>query len=156
MRSFILSVLFTITFFVSFSQELKKYSFEQVDSLMIIEERPVAIFLHTEWCKYCLKMENITFKNDSLTRLLNSKFYFISFDAESRDDVKYSGNVFKFLPKGNEGIHEMAFELGTINGEIKFPTFCILKENNIVFQNGGFMNSNELILVLEKISKEKG
>jgi len=81
--------------------QINSYSFEQLDSLEKVNSKPILIFIHTDWCKYCQKMQNTTFKNDSIITLLNSKFYFVNFDAEEKRTVKFDGHTFKFKPTGS-------------------------------------------------------
>ena len=73
----------------SFSQ-IKIIQFEQIDSLQRIEKRNVAVFIHTDWCKYCQTMQNTTFKNDSIIKVLNNKFYFIDLNAEEKRNVIFN------------------------------------------------------------------
>ena len=54
------------------------YSFQEVDSLQQLSPRPVMVFVHTDWCKYCLMMEETTFKNEELIRELNLNFYCVN------------------------------------------------------------------------------
>lgn len=96
-------------------------------------------------------MENTTFKSDSIINLLNSKYYFISFNAESKKTILYKGNEFKFIPKGNGGTHEIALELGSINGKLSYPSICVINNNNIVYQYGGLMKTEELLTLLNKL-----
>ena len=103
--------------------QLKTYSFEEVEKLSKENPKPIVVFIHTSWCKYCKIMENSTFKNQEVVTLLNSAFYFISFDAETKNTITFNNYTFKFKPKGqNTGIHELATALATINNEVVYPT----------------------------------
>lgn len=139
---------------LAFSQ-IKTYKFDQLDSLNKINKKNVIIFIHTKWCKYCDQMMNITFKNNNIIKILNNNFYFIDFNAESMDQIKYNGHSFDFNPSGfNTGVHQLAKNLGSINGKINYPTLTILnKKNEIIFKNSGSMNSEELFGVLNEIVK---
>lgn len=109
------------------SMPLQSFSFSQVDSLRSIEERPLAIFLHAEWCKYCKNMEYTTLRNEKVRQLLNDKFYFVPFDGEYREEILFKGHKFNFQPNGRRsGTHELARALGTIDGEMIYPTLVIL------------------------------
>ncbi len=132
---------------LSFSQ-IKQYRFEQLDSLQKKEKRPVAVFLHTSWCKYCGTMKNTTFKNDEVIHLLNQKFYFISLDIEEKQDIRFRGYTFKYKPTGsNTGVNELAEQLGTINGELSYPAICFLNaEYEIIYQHSSFLPAKSLSL----------
>lgn len=135
--------------------QLEKESFEQLDSLQKIETRPVVVFIHTDWCKFCKMMEQTTFQNDSVVNLLNEKFYFISLDAESKQDITFQGHTFKFKPSGhNTGTHELALELGSIKGKPSYPTLCFLnKKHEIIYQVPNFKDSDEMKRLLKLILK---
>lgn len=136
----------------SIPQGLQHHSFTDLDSLMVRDQRPVAVFLHAEWCKFCKNMEQTTFSNENVIELLNDQYYFISFDGEQKEDVIFRNHVFRYQPKGrNTGTHELAVALGTVEGELTYPTLAILNPDyEIVFQHNTFLTAKELIRVLEK------
>jgi thioredoxin-related protein len=136
--------------------QLHTVSFAELDSLQKVEQRNVVVFIHTDWCKYCLQMKSTTFRNDSVVNVLNKLFYVIDLNAESKKVITYGGYEFKFKPTGsNTGIHELAEQLGMINGKLDFPTVSVLNaKNEIVFQNGGFLQTDELLAVLMALQKE--
>ena len=133
--------------------QLKTHTFEEAEKLSKENPKPFVVFIHTSWCSYCKMMENSTFKNPEIITLLNNNFYFISFDAESKDDIHFNNHTFKFKPKGqNTGIHELATALATINSQVVYPTVTILQPDfSIVFQKHSFLNSKELLSILQKI-----
>jgi thioredoxin-related protein len=127
----------------SFSQ-ITSYKFEQLDSLQKAEKRNVAVFIHTNWCKYCHTMQNTTLKNDSIIEQLNKKFYFINLNAEQKKDIVFNGHTFKYKPTGiNTGIHELAEQLATIS--------FLNTNNEIIFQYNQFINSTNLDIILKRL-----
>ncbi|MNR95352.1 Thiol:disulfide interchange protein DsbD [compost metagenome] len=133
--------------------QLKTYSFQEAEELTKSKPKPVVIFIHTSWCNYCKMMENSTFKNPEVINLLNNDFYFISLDAESKEEIHFNNHTFKFKPKGqNTGIHELATALATIDSEVIYPTITILESDlSILFQKHSFLNAKALLTILEKI-----
>ncbi len=133
--------------------QLDEYTFEQLDSLQMVAPRPVVVFIHTDWCKYCAAMKHTTLRNDQVIRLLNEQCYFISLDAESKEDIRWRGHTFSFQPSGNrQGIHALAEQLGMVNGAVSYPTLCFLNADyEIVFQHNQFINAADLAEVLEKL-----
>lgn len=136
----------------SIPQGLQNHSFADLDSLMARDQRPVAVFLHAEWCKFCKNMEQTTFSDEKVIEQLNNKYYFISFDGEQKEDVTFQNHVFRYQPKGrNTGTHELAVALGTVEGELTYPTLAILNPDyEIVFQYNAFLTAKELSRVLEE------
>ena len=147
-------ILFMLASSLAFSQ-LKMYSFEEVDALQIKNPKPVFIFIHADWCKICHLMKNTTLKNPQVIAKLNTDFYTVLFDSENKEPIFFNQHTYVFKPTGtNTGLHELALELGTIDGELALPTTCILDENyDIVFQYQKSLTKKELLLVLTKITE---
>jgi thioredoxin-related protein len=134
---------------LSFSQ-LKKYQFEQIDNLQASEKRSVAIYLHTDWCKYCHAMKNTTLKDKNVIKLLNEKFYFIDFNAEEKRTIIFNNKSYSYKPSGNNtGLHELATQL---DKEITFPSLIFLNDTKeIVFKHNQYISSKDLISILLKL-----
>lgn len=138
---------------IGFTQQLNHYSFEQIDSLQRIEARPIVIFLHTDWCKYCQNMKNTTLQNERIIKNLNEQFYFVDLNGEEKHAITFKGHTFRFKPTGsNTGVHELAEALGTLDGTLSYPALCILNKNNeIIFQYNTFLNSKAFQQILDAI-----
>jgi thioredoxin-related protein len=137
-----------LTPFLSFGQ-VKKYSFEEVDSLQQFNRKKIIVFLNTDWCAYCQMMKVTTFKNDKVVNALNKDFYFIDFNAESKSDVIFGGTVFKY--KSTLGVHQLAEQLGTIDGKLAYPTVCFLNEKlDIVYQHNEALTAKEFLKLLSE------
>ncbi|WP_310560197.1 DUF255 domain-containing protein [Flavobacterium sp.] len=148
-------LIFFWTITSSFAQ-LKIHTFEEADKLSKENPKPLVVFIHTSWCHYCKMMENSTFKNPEIIAVLNSKFYFISLDAENKNDIHFNNHKFQFIPNGNNtGIHDLATALATINSQVVYPTVTILQTDySIVFQKQSFLNGKELLVILKKSSEK--
>lgn len=135
--------------------QIKFSTFSSVEREMKVTPKPLILFIHTDWCVYCKNMENTTFKNEDVIQNLNQNFYFVSFNAESRESVSFLDHTFHFQPNGNKtGIHQLAKELATINGQISYPTLTILNSKyEIIFQKKSFISSKELLKILHKTPK---
>ncbi|MEW5676643.1 thioredoxin family protein [Flavobacterium enshiense] len=147
-------LLIAFLFFCTFSgfAQLKTYTFAQAEKLEQSDPKPIFVFIHTSWCKYCKMMENSTFKNPEVVQLLNDNFYFVALDAEQKTPITFKSKTFKFKPKGqNTGVHELAEELATVDGSITYPTFSILDKNNsIVLQISEFTDAKTMITLLKE------
>lgn len=143
----ILVILFLLFANQIFAQ-LNRHTFEEAEKLSIENPKPFVIFIHTNWCKICKMMENTTFKNKEVIQNLNDNFYFISFNAEDKNEIKFNKNTFKFKPKGtNSGIHELAELLSNQT----YPAITILNSDySILTQIESFVNARTLFQILEK------
>ena len=147
-------LLILLVFFCTFSgfAQLKTYTFSEAEKLEQQNPKPIFVFIHTSWCKYCKMMENSTFKNPEVVQLLNENFYFVSLDAEQKNPILFKNNTFRFQPKGqNTGVHELAEELGTVDGAMTYPTFSILDKNNtILLQISEYTDAKTMIGLLKE------
>jgi thioredoxin-related protein len=135
----------------SFAQ-LTTHSFEEVEQFSKENPKPIVVFIHTSWCKYCKMMENSTFKNPKVIKELNENFYFISLDAESKKEITFHNHTFRFKPTGNNtGIHELATALATIDSQVIYPTLSILNADyTITLQKHSYLNAKSVLSILEK------
>ena len=147
-------LLILLVFFCTFSgfAQLRTYTFSEAEKLEQQNPKPIFVFIHTSWCKYCKMMENSTFKDPEVVQLLNDNFYFVSLDAEQKSPILFKNNTFRFQPKGqNTGVHELAEELGTVDGAMTYPTFSILdKNNNILLQISEYTDAKTMIGLLKE------
>ena len=134
--------------------QIKTYQFEQIDSLQKIEKRNILIFIHTDWCKYCKMMQNTTFKNDHIIKMLNEKYYFITLNAEEKRTIFFNNHTFNYKPTGtNTGSNELTVQLGTIENKLSFPTLCVLNANNeIIFQYPQYITTTDLKTILTRLN----
>ena len=128
-------------------------TFEALDSLQKQAPRPVVVFLHADWCKFCQGMKNTTFMDNKVNETLSEKFYFVSFDGESKEDVTFLNYTFRYKPTGvNTGVHELAEQLGGKNGVVSYPTVTFLNAKyEILYQHDGFLSARKLLRVLNKM-----
>lgn len=153
MRKIIYIILFFLWAIPSGFAQLKTYSFEEVVQLSKENPKPIVVFTHTNWCKYCKIMEHVTFKDSRIIATLNENFYFVSFDAETKKDIIFNNHTFQFQPNGtNTGIHELAIALATIENQVVYPTLTILEsDNSILFQQASFISAKALGRILDKL-----
>jgi thioredoxin-related protein len=133
--------------------QMEGVTFEQADSLQQLDARPIVVFIGTDWCRYCKKMTHTTFQAAAVVDLLSQHYYFVAFNAEDKNSIRFGGHDFHFKPTGtNTGIHELAEALATIDGQVSYPTVCMLnKQYEIIFQYAGFIGEQEFTRVLEEL-----
>jgi len=148
--SFIL-LLICIVFSNTGEAQLVNFKFEQIDSLQRIKYKPVLVFIHTNWCKYCKAMESVTFKNEEIIAQINKDYYCVLLNAETKNDIYFNNKLYHYQPTGvNTGINELAEYLASINKEISYPTTCVLNfKNEIIFQQNGFLSIKAMKYLLE-------
>jgi len=135
--------------------QLQNRTFEEIGALQQIQNRKTIVFIHTDWCQFCQRMKQTTFKKPEIIEKLNSNFYFIAFNAEEKRDIRFNNQIFKYQPTGNNvGVHEMALQLGTMNNQIVYPVLCVLNEKNeIILQYNNYLSPSDFKVLLEKLKE---
>lgn len=66
-------------------------SFDQLNELQKTNPKKVYIDFTADWCGYCELMDKNIFANKDLANYLNTNFYAVKIDAESKKRIKYKG-----------------------------------------------------------------
>ena len=152
---FLFLIVLCSSFPAAIFAQIHTYEFEQIDSLQRVAPRPVFVFIHTKWCKFCAAMEQTSFKDKLNIETLNDKYYCVFFDAETKRDILFSNHLFKFKATGNNtGSHQLAEQLAFNDGQIAYPTICVLNpKKEIIFQHSSYLLTRELRQILVRLSK---
>ena len=97
-------------------------TFEDLPILSRNEAKPVMVFIHTDWCKYCLMQEQNTFTDSVIVSDLNENYYCIKLDAESEKTISFLNR--KYSKKDN--FHALSWILGAKNNQLLYPTTVTL------------------------------
>jgi thioredoxin-related protein len=126
----------------------------KIDSLQKTAPKPVIVFIHTNWCKYCQLMSRSTFSKPEVLQVISEKYYMVSINAEEKQDICFAGKKFGYVPNGNNtGINQLAIELGTINGELSYPSLCFLNSKyEIIYQRNGYVASADLLKIINTLA----
>ncbi len=104
-------------------------SVTELESKMKKEPRPVMVDLYTDWCGWCKKMDKATFQHPKIAEYMNENYYAVKFDAETKDNLKFKGADYKFVPAGRKGYNELAHKWGNRGGRMGYPTIAFLDTN---------------------------
>lgn len=131
--------------------------FTELNGLQKKQSKLVLVLIGTDWCKYCKAMEQSLKSDKQIGGILKASFYPVFLNAEETSEIVFAGRRFKFKPTGtNTGVNELAEQLGTLNGQLTFPTLCFLNaENEIIYQHQGYLNSSSLMLLLNKLIQSR-
>lgn len=143
------SLLVTLPLLI-FSQTsgVKWYTIQEAEKLSKDAFRPLFIDTYTDWCGWCKKMDQETFTNPVIAEILNTKFYPVKFNAESKEEVTFMGQ--KFINDGKYGnTHQLAVAL--LQNQLYYPTvvFFIKKDDKYgVTPLSGFRQPKEMEMIL--------
>jgi hypothetical protein len=73
-------------------------------------------------------------------------------NGEEKRDITFFGRTFNYKPSGaNTGIHELAKELASLDGNVSYPTTIILNSNlEINLQISDYISGKNMLLILKK------
>ncbi|MBL56816.1 MAG: hypothetical protein CMP61_06495 [Flavobacteriales bacterium] len=114
-------LLFLFSFSVQ-AQDVNWVTFEELPKLTYKEAKPILIFIHTDWCKFCLMQEENTFSDSVVVKELNEHYYCIKLDAESDKTISFLNR--EYSKTGNS--HTLSWVLGAQNNELSYPTTVTL------------------------------
>lgn len=95
--------------------------------------RKIMLFMYTDWCVWCKKMEETTFVNEEIADYINRNYYPVKFDAEAEQAISFNSKTYNFQDEKPRGVHELAFEL--MGGRVTYPTIAFLDETWKIIQS---------------------
>jgi thiol-disulfide isomerase/thioredoxin len=114
------TVLFLLTIPLTHGQSLKVkwLTFEQLEEALAQEPRRVLVDFYADWCAYCRKMDEAAFRDPEVIATLNSEFYAVRMNAETRDTIHFSGvqYVNREAGKKRNPVHEIPLLLASREG----------------------------------------
>lgn len=126
--TFLLVFLFLVMSQAQTDPEIRWMSLDEAYQKSKIEKKKIFVDLYTDWCKWCEKMEKVTFQDKKVIRYLNENFYAVKLNGEEKESITFKGKKYKFTRQyGKRGHHQLA-ELLT-GGEIGYPTIIFLDED---------------------------
>jgi thioredoxin-related protein len=102
-------------------------SLEEAQEKSKTDKRKILMFLYTDWCKWCKKMEAITFEDEEIADYINRNFYPVKFNAQSKEKINFQDKVYTFKSIKPNGVHGLAMEV--MHGRISFPTISFFDES---------------------------
>ena len=114
--------------------------------------RKILVDVYTRWCSNCKKMDATTFNDSAVAAYLNAHYYPVRIDAETRDSISFSGQVFVYNPvlKVNELVESL------IGSNKSYPNFAFLDEKFSLITNVvGYQAPDEFVPILVYFSEDK-
>jgi thioredoxin-related protein len=103
-------------------------TFEEMLAAQQKEPRKVLVDLYTDWCGWCKKMDASTFGDQAIINYINKHYYAVKLNGEKDVTVTIKGRQYKLAKINNRDTHELAWEWGSANNRLGYPTIVILDE----------------------------
>ena len=136
---------FILLFLISLltqAQEVNWVTFKELPLLINQEAKPIMVFIHTDWCKYCLMQEQNTFSDSAVVSNLNENYYCVKLNAETEETISFLNRDYNF----NENQNELSWVLGAENNQLSFPTTVVLSSQFQITNRWVGYLSKEVIL----------
>ena len=129
-------------------ENIKWIAFTDLSSSMRSTPKNVLIFIHTDWCKYCLMQSQITFKDSSIIAVLNKDYYCLKLNPEDTSSIKFLGKTYQ---SNTNEYHQLAQFLAAKDGKITLPSTVLLNQQFQLINNfNSYLSINELSSILKK------
>lgn len=140
-------ILLTIMAFSSQGQKVKWYSFEEAVELNKTERKKIFIDVYTNWCGWCKKMDQNTFTNSRIAKILNEHYYPVKLNAETTDTIYFDGHEFVNSNSGSRSPHQLAIAL--LQGKMSYPSIAYMDEQNrLLTAVPGYQTPETLVPIL--------
>jgi thioredoxin-related protein len=112
------------------------------------EKKFFFIDIYTDWCGWCKKMDQSTFKDSAVVEYMNQHFYAVKMNAESKAPIAYKEVLYESKMYNGKAYNELAVNL--LSGKMSFPSFVVLSKKEVKLGTiVGYQKPTELLLALK-------
>lgn len=136
----------------STATEIEWLDFETAIDRNAKNKKFIFIDIYTNWCTWCKKMDQSTFKNPDVIKYMDHYFYCVKINAESSEAIAYKEVLYELKNYGTKKYNELAVNL--MSGKISFPSFIVLNKREV--KRGvinGFQTPSQLLSTLNTYTK---
>jgi len=116
-------------------------SFDELPDSLLVNPKPVLVFIYAEWCPYCKLQDRKTFSKSKVIKDLGN-YYCLRLNAEEKKDIQFLNRTYQFRRTSyRSGTHELARYLGIFDGGLVLPTSVLLNEKlQVVKKEQGYLD----------------
>ncbi len=119
-----------------------QHAVSSLDSGFKAHPKYIVLYFHTDWCSYCAMQSEQIAKDASISKMLNKRFYFVNFNAESKDPVIFNNRTYAGVKNSTHNLVQSFFPK---NRKIAYPVWVILDKNyNLIFSHEGLIKPAKL------------
>ena len=137
------------------AQKINWMTFQEAVKLNETAPKKIFIDVFTEWCGWCKKMDQTTFKDPEVVAYMNENYYAVKLDAEMNDTIVFNGYTFVNQGgiNGRKGTHQLAVAL--LQGKMSYPSYVMMSEKNqVITAVPGYMEPKDLLPILKYIADD--
>ena len=133
-------------------ENVKWYNIEEAQKLNIKNPKYFIIDVYTDWCGWCIKMDQLTFNNPGIASYLNEKYYPVKFNAETTDSIVFAGHIYK-NQGGRRHPHDLAIAL--LQGKMSYPSVAYMNQKlELLSTVPGFYTAEQIEPILMFFGEE--
>ena len=121
--------------------EIKWLTMAQLHEAYSKQPKPIIFDIYTDWCGWCKVMDRDTYSKETVINYINTKYYAVKYNAESKDSIILGNKKFAYNPAYRA--NNLAVFL--TGGQMSYPTTAFLPElNGQPAPLAGFMTPTQL------------
>jgi thioredoxin-related protein len=133
---------------------VKWLTFKEAFELNKTHPKPFIIDVYTDWCGWCKHMMKTTYSSPDIANYINTWFYPVKFNAETKDTIEYQGTKYVNEGTGPKSTHQLALKL--LGNQLMYPTTIFASyAANFILNSQGFLDTKKiepiLVYTLENI-----
>lgn len=136
----LLFLVFLVSGNIEANNTLKWYGFNEGLAKAQKENKILLVDFYTDWCGWCKKMDENTYKNKKVVDYLNKNFVVVKLNPEKEGSVKFQGSTYK----NNE--------FSSAAGVTGFPaTAFFTAKSEFIKTFPGYMDAENFLDLLKKL-----
>lgn len=132
-------------------EEINKIVEKNIKKNKVKTDKLILVDFYTDWCGWCHKLDQTTYKDSAVIDLMNKYFYAVKFDAELRDTIQFANVIYGYKGSGTRVTNDFALTMASRpGGRIGYPTMTIITPlGEKITAEGGYKDPAKMVLMLK-------